>query len=308
MATRTKSAQRAEGVSTDTRALRLFGLFPAFQSQEDLLDRENLSNGATDGLRERKKLMTRQLISDTAFEMFLEYGFDEVRVTEVAAACGVSEKTVYNYFPTKESMILDREEAMADGISRALGPAAQDISPIDAIVDLIAEDVRHTYSMWDQEPAPKFDVTVIQRFAELLSETPALRAALQEMMHRLVEVAARAMATRAGMDPEDPEPQISAEALVGLWRIALISMRRHSDGKRPASEIPDLVLHDVHRASRLLTTGLWSFGIVVQGTTGSAQMKAATESVDEARKEVVSAIRRARRTRHQGPAKARRRT
>jgi AcrR family transcriptional regulator len=55
----------------------------------------------------------RQLISDTATMMFLERGFDEVRVSEVAAACEVSEKTIYNYFPTKESLILDREEAMA---------------------------------------------------------------------------------------------------------------------------------------------------------------------------------------------------
>ena len=68
-----------------------------------------------EGLRERKKRLMRQLISDTATAMFLERGFDEVRVAEVAAACDVSEKTVYNYFPTKESLILDREEAMADG-------------------------------------------------------------------------------------------------------------------------------------------------------------------------------------------------
>ena len=75
-----------------------------------------------EGLRERKKRLMRQLISDTATAMFLERGFDEVRVAEVAAACGVSEKTVYNYFPTKESLLLDREEGMAADIRRALGP------------------------------------------------------------------------------------------------------------------------------------------------------------------------------------------
>src|ERR1700689_1895299 len=75
-----------------------------------------------EGLRERKKRLTRQLISDTATTMFLERGFEEVRVAEVAAACNVSEKTVYNYFPTKESLVLDREESMTAAIERALGP------------------------------------------------------------------------------------------------------------------------------------------------------------------------------------------
>ena len=42
---------------------------------------------AAEGLRERKKRLMRQLISDTATSMFLERGFEEVRVAEVAAAC-----------------------------------------------------------------------------------------------------------------------------------------------------------------------------------------------------------------------------
>jgi AcrR family transcriptional regulator len=54
----------------------------------------------------------RQQLSDTATRMFVERGFAAVRVSEVAEACGVSEKTVFNYFPTKESLVLDRLETM----------------------------------------------------------------------------------------------------------------------------------------------------------------------------------------------------
>src|SRR3982074_3960642 len=64
-----------------------------------------------EGLRERKKRLMRQQLSDTATEMFVERGFDAVRVAEIAEACGVSEKTVFNYFPTKESLVLDRFDA-----------------------------------------------------------------------------------------------------------------------------------------------------------------------------------------------------
>jgi AcrR family transcriptional regulator len=73
-----------------------------------------------EGLRERKKAETRQRLSDTATRMFLDRGFDGVKVTEIAAACQVSEKTVYNYFPTKESLVLDRWKATAQDLRAAL--------------------------------------------------------------------------------------------------------------------------------------------------------------------------------------------
>jgi AcrR family transcriptional regulator len=268
-------------------------IIEAFQSQ-NYTDRPSVG-GVVEGLRERKKRMTRQLISDTATGMFLDRGFDAVRVVEIAAACGVSEKTIYNYFPTKESLILDREEAMSEGIHHALGPDGAKVSPIQAMVELIAGDVRRTYSYWDGDDEPRFDATMIRRFADLLDQTPSLRAAQQEMMGRLVVVAAHAMAARAGVDPEDPEPQIAADALVGLWRIAYRSMRKYSDGAHRPSEICELILVDLFRAARLIDTGLWSFGIAVQGSDGRAQIKAATESANEARKQVVAAIRQARR-------------
>ena len=76
-----------------------------------------------EGLRERKKRLMRQQLSDTATQMFLERGFDAVRVTEIAEACGVSEKTVFNYFPTKESLILDRLESTVASLADRPGRA-----------------------------------------------------------------------------------------------------------------------------------------------------------------------------------------
>jgi AcrR family transcriptional regulator len=247
-----------------------------------------------EGLRERKKRLMRQLISDTATAMFLERGFEEVRVAEVAAACEVSEKTVYNYFPTKESLVLDREEPMAADIRRALGPGGAPMSPIQAAVDLIAAELSRLYDFWgDDEHRPR-DLTMIRRFAEMLERTPPLRAAQRDMMDRLVDVAAQSMAARAGVDPDDPEPQIAADALLGLWRVQYRAMTKYSDGNRSAAEVRDRVLDEVHRAARLIDTGLWSFGMVVQGNNGREQLKAAAEAANEARKQVVTAIKQAR--------------
>ncbi len=248
---------------------------------------------AQEGLRERKKRLTRQLISDVATQLFLERGFEEVRVAEVAAACGVSEKTVYNYFPTKEALVLDREEAMAAAIVRALGEGGAPISPIESAVAVIAEEMSGIYDRWGEDPGAPVDLGMIRRFIDLFEETPALRAAQGDMMERLVEVAARAMAARAGVDPDDPEPQIAAHAIIGLWRVEFRAMRRYSDGSLPPAEVRDRVLAEVRRAARLIDTGLWSFGLVVQGGTGRDQIRAAARSANEARAQVLSAIRQA---------------
>src|SRR5438876_11276046 len=59
------------------------------------------------GLRETKKLQRREQIAGEAMRLFVMRGFDHVTVAEVAAAAGVSEKTVFNYFPTKEDLFYD---------------------------------------------------------------------------------------------------------------------------------------------------------------------------------------------------------
>lgn len=242
-----------------------------------------------EGLRERKKRLTRQLISDTATAMFLEQGFEDVKVTDVAAAAGVSEKTVYNYFPTKESLLLDREPEVAAAIWRALGPGAVARSPIEGSLEVLARELDDLHESWRIEGPGMF-----RRFADLVDATPSLRAADRDMRDRLVRTAAEAMAERADVSPDDPEPQIAATALLGLWRIQYEAIRRSADAGHSADELRRLVTDEVRRAARLVESGLWSFDAMVEGRTGRAQLKVAAEAAQQAGREVASAIRQAR--------------
>lgn len=209
---------------------------------------------APEGLRERKKRLTRRRISDTATAMFLERGFDGVTVVEVARACEVSEKTVYNYFPTKESLLLDREQEWTAAVRLALGPGGPAGSPVEAAVAAIADQLD---GLLGGPPGPQEGV---RRVSELIRRTPALRAANEEMTARIVEVAAVAIAARWGLAPDDPEPQIVALAVVGLWRVQFRAVRKHSAADLPREAVRDRVLDDVRRAARLIDGGVASFG------------------------------------------------
>ena len=73
-----------------------------------------------EGLRERKRRLTRQLDLRRRHDDVRHSGFDNVKVSEVAERVGVSEKTIYNYFPTKESMVLDTADEAVERMARAL--------------------------------------------------------------------------------------------------------------------------------------------------------------------------------------------
>jgi AcrR family transcriptional regulator len=241
-----------------------------------------------EGLRERKRRLTRQRISDVATTMFFSRGFDSVRVSDVAEVVGVSEKTIYNYFPTKESMVLDTEDEIVESLTRALRERDPGESLTEAVVRAVAQDM----ARFDELPDEL--VALFPRFGEVIRSTPSLRAAWLDLQNRLVEVARQELAARADIDPRDPEPMIAARALVGLGQVAFEARMRHiAEGLR-GPELRDAVAADLERAGRLLETGLWSFNLMTQGRRTRQQFLEAAKAADEARAQVLKALRQAR--------------
>jgi len=114
------------------------------------------------GLRERRHLETKQLLVETAFDLFVERGFTNVSMEEVAQAAGVSRSTLYRRFPTKEDLVFDvptRWIVVFDDAVEALPP---DASTADAIgrpvlavaghIDQHEEIVRTAYQILEQSP------------------------------------------------------------------------------------------------------------------------------------------------------------
>jgi AcrR family transcriptional regulator len=241
-----------------------------------------------EGLRERKRRLTRQLISDAATIMFAMRGFDSVKVAEVADRVGVSEKTVYNYFPTKESLVLDTADETIDRVAGALRERRPNESLTEAVVRALKEDL----SRYDHTPDEL--VAFTPSFGEMIDSTPALRAAWLEVHDRLAAVARDELAAQAQVDPNDPEPMIAGRALAGLAEVVFESRNRHIQRGLRGEALREAVIADLERAARLLETGLWSFNLLARGARAKSQALEAAKAADEARALVVKALKQAR--------------
>jgi AcrR family transcriptional regulator len=241
-----------------------------------------------EGLRERKRRLTRQLISDAATVMFATRGFDNVRVAEVAEAVGVSETTIYNYFPTKEAMVLDNADEGIGRMAAALRERRPKESLTDAVVRAIEEDLDRFAG------APDALVEFMPAFLEMIQSTPSLRAAWLEMHDRLAAVARDELAAMVGVDPAAPEPTVAGRALAGLSEAAINSQTRHIEAGLRGDALRAAMHSDLERAAKLLETGLWSFNLLARGASAKQQALQAAKTADEARAQVVKALRQAR--------------
>src|SRR5438067_8462798 len=102
---------------------------------------------ATTGLRDRKKARTRRLIADAAARLFAERGYEQVAVTDVAREAEVAEQTVYNYFPTKEQLVLDRDQLVQDRLCDLIRSRPSSMTPAAAVREFILESVTNIHGI-----------------------------------------------------------------------------------------------------------------------------------------------------------------
>jgi MftR C-terminal domain len=110
----------------------------------------------------------------------------------------------------------------------------------------------------------------VRRFGELIAITPALRAYNYETMRRLTMITAGLLADRADQAADDPEPQIAATALLGLWGVHFTALRKNLYDATSPTAICEAVMADVAAAARLIRTGLDSYARGAPAATASA--------------------------------------
>ncbi|MER6733783.1 TetR/AcrR family transcriptional regulator [Streptomyces puniciscabiei] len=176
-------------------------------------------------LRERKKRATRQRLSDIATALFVERGFDAVPVAEVARAAGVSAMTVFNYFPRKEDLFLDRIPEAVELVATAVRERAPDETPLAALHRLARQllDTRHPLSGVGETFLP---------FWRTVTASPALRARAREGAEEVEEALAGALA-----DTGAPDPHLLAALTVAAYRTVFVTSARRLLAGDPVEEV-----------------------------------------------------------------------
>jgi len=205
------------------------------------------------GLRERHKRETRQAISDIATVMFVERGFDEVTIAQVAEAAGVAKMTVTNYFPRKEDLVFDRAEAIERHLADVITARAPGESMLAAIRRDYAEAVaRADVALGLSSPG----------FARMILNSPVLLSRAREMLDRRERALGDAIAAETGTD--NPQQRLVAALLSSVHRVLAGEATERSLAGQPRAEICAVLADAATRAFDLLEPSLGGYGIRAQ--------------------------------------------
>lgn len=169
-------------------------------------------------LRERKKLKTRESIQREAMRLIQEQGYDKTTVEQIAAAVEVSPSTFFNYFPSKEDVVL--YDAYDPMIGKLLLERPAD-EPLSVAIRKVLEEMAGIFER---------DRDIILARARLWLDEPALRARLWEEMERGQVFMTGLIAQRSGRDPDDFEIRVTVMVIIMAAMEAMREWVRH-DGQ-----------------------------------------------------------------------------
>ncbi len=163
--------------------------------------------------RTRKRLVTRQTISDVATRLFFERGFDHVTIDEIAEAADVGRMTVFNHFPRKEDMFFDREREMKEVALAAVQTRDVGTSPIQALGALAHRLIEQPHPSY-----PLFGGTYL--FVETALASESLKARARQMRDDFVRALADVLADAVNRPRGDPDAHLAAGLIATVWSVA----------------------------------------------------------------------------------------
>ncbi|MGN6126105.1 MAG: TetR family transcriptional regulator [Humibacter sp.] len=171
------------------------------------------------GVRERKRIATRNAIQRAVLTLALERGFDGVTVEEISHEAGVSPRTFFNYFPTKEAAVIgDVPAAPTEAAVERFIHAGSNQSLLDGIRDLLLSSVVDSPDLADA------DIETMRR--QLLREHPHLftlrMASMRQLEQQLVDIAEQRLVRDDPKLGNDPERLHSRARLVAFLAFAAI--------------------------------------------------------------------------------------
>lgn len=168
---------------------------------------ENTLSGAG-GLRERKRAETHARIQSEAMKLFLQRGFEATTLDEIAEAAGVSRRSLFHYFGSKEEIVFAAKADFPDELAFSVAARPADEPLLDMVENALTDMAR------------RLDSPEARAFARLIHDTPSLSAGDQAKYEKMERVLARALAERKGRPETDIECRVTAASAIGIMKLS----------------------------------------------------------------------------------------
>jgi AcrR family transcriptional regulator len=176
---------------------------------------------SSDGLRERKKQLTRDALADAAFDLFARKGFESTTVDEIADAVMVSPRTFFRYFASKEDVALEAIDQQYSAVFAAFEARPPGEPVMTALRNAAVAVLRACEAGQSSLPTER-----LVCLTKLLSTSPSLAGRSLEQCSTRVDELAGKVAVRMGVEPgADPRPTLVAavamsavQTAAGAWR------------------------------------------------------------------------------------------
>jgi AcrR family transcriptional regulator len=188
------------------------------------------------GLRERKKLETKEALALAAMQLALEHGLENIRVQDITDAVNVSRRTFTNYFSSKEEAIASRNADRATLATEALRerPAGEPLA--DSLAEAFATQYEIAASLDRERIGP----------IRMMMTSPALQGEGLKVAAQAEVPLAKVIAERTGADPQrDLYPHVLAAAVMSAVRAAT----GHWMANQGASTLPDLIRQAIRQVA-----------------------------------------------------------
>lgn len=181
-------------------------------------------SSAGDGLRERKRRETLQRITAAGMRLFIKQGYDNTTLDEIAAEAGISRRTFFYYFKSKDDILLSMQRSNSDKLAVAVRNAPKGKKPLDTIRDAVIQLC---------ESIPPKEMIAIHR---LMKSSEAVQARKHATYVENENAIVEALRDRFSDPKSETSLRVVAMMSVGAMRLAVETLDREN-GKRPLADI-----------------------------------------------------------------------
>jgi AcrR family transcriptional regulator len=207
--------------------------------------------------RQDSKQLRRERIAAAAMELFADRGFDAVSAAEVARAAGVTEKTVFNHFATKEDLVYSSDRVFQEQLIGAVRGRGPGVSVHHAVATFLLD----RYASFPVDPARR---SRHQTLAELVSDSPALQSRERLILSRYAEALEEEIATEQGAAAIDLRPRLAAEALMAAHGAVISAFRSFALGGQHPETYGPRVVQSAEQAFQSLAEGLGTYATKIR--------------------------------------------